>query len=80
LGLAQPPHEIKQEGSSFCSISTTQPAPAGKTSPADATHTDYCQRSSDSLTVTVYAYGTSTIAEHPDQVAAMVDRVWSSVS
>ncbi len=80
LGLAQPPHEIKKVGSSFCSISTIQSTPAGHTPPPDATHTDYCQRSSGSLTVTVYAYGDSKLSQHPDQVAGLVDRVWSSVS
>jgi hypothetical protein len=80
LGLALPPHEIKKVGSSYCSISTIQQTPAGQKPPAAATHTDYCQRSSDSLTVTVYAYGDSTLSRHPDQVVSLVDRVWSSVS
>jgi hypothetical protein len=80
LGLALPPHEIKKVGSSYCSISTIQQTPAGQKPPAHATHTDYCQRSSDSLTVTVYAYGDSPFSQHPDQVVRLVDRVWSSVS
>jgi hypothetical protein len=80
LGLAQSPHEIKKVGSSYCSISTIEQTPAGQTPPPSATHTDYCQRSSDSLTVTVYAYGDSTLAQHPDQVAALVDQVWLSIS
>ena len=79
LGVALPPHQIKKVGSSYCSISTTQQTPAGQKPPADALHTDYCQRSSGSLTVIVYAYS-GGLSQHPDQVAALVDQVWSSIS
>lgn len=79
LRLAQPPRYVTTFGHSSCLINT-QPTPEGQTPPKDATIVSLCQRSSDTLTITVVLTGGGGLASDPAKVAAIVDEVWNAVS
>lgn len=77
LGLAVAPEVVRTFGAASCDI-RYDGIVKGQPITADHTHTIFCQRSSSSLTVTIYGPG-GDVGGHPDQVAAMVDAVWSQL-
>ena len=76
LGLAEPEQDVKTFGAVQC-IVHVQPRAAESQAPTQVVATD-CQRSGGGLTVRIPAAG-GTIGEHPDQVAAVVDEVFTAI-
>ena len=78
LGLAVAPEVVRTFGDVSCDI-RYDGVVKGQTVTPEATHTLMCQRSSSSLTVTVNGPN-GDVGSHPDQVAAMVNAVWSQLA
>jgi hypothetical protein len=78
LGLAVPPEVVQSFGAVVCAIRYDSIVKGQPITP-ERTHTLICQRSNSSLTVIVQTPN-GDIGGHPDQVAAMVDAVWSDLA
>lgn len=78
LELAVAPQVVRTFGDVSCEI-RYQSIPKGQPITPDNTYTALCQRSSSSLTVTVYG-PTGALIGHPDKAAAIVDAVWSKLT
>jgi hypothetical protein len=78
LGLAKPPRTIERHRTSACLVEY-QVVIKGKAANDGNTFTQFCQRTGDALTVTVFGGDDKSLRGHPDLVAALVDQVWSSV-
>ncbi|TDQ00998.1 hypothetical protein [Labedaea rhizosphaerae] len=76
LGLAEPQQDVKTFGAVQC-IVHVQARAAESESPTQVVATD-CQRTGGGLTVRVPTAG-GTLGEHPDQVAAVVDEVFTAI-
>jgi len=78
LGLAVAPEIVRTFGDVSCYIRYDGVVKGQPVTP-QATHTLMCQRSSSSLTVTIIGPN-GDVGSHPDQVAAMVNAVWSQLA
>jgi hypothetical protein len=78
LGLAVAPEVVRTFGDVSCDV-RYDGIPQGRPITPQLTHTIICQRSSSSLTVTVRS-PVGDVGGHPDQVAAMVNAVWSQLT
>lgn len=77
LGLAKAPQSAEEFGEVSCEV-RNDPTPQGKTPAPDSVHTVSCSRTSDALTVEIQPNGQAGL--EPQQVAALVDEVWKTVS
>ncbi len=77
LGVERPLNELQEFGQVSCSIrnNTTR---AGKAPEPDSVNTISCARTGGALTVEIRPSG--DVRHEPQQVAAMVDQVWDTVS
>lgn len=78
LGLAVAPEIGRTFGDVSCDIRYDGVVKGQPVTP-QAAHTLMCQRSSSSLTVTIIGPN-GDVGSHPDQVAAMVNAVWSQLA
>ncbi|GAA2682424.1 hypothetical protein [Streptomyces lunalinharesii] len=78
LGLVRPMREVRTVGGVAC-VLVNQPTPAGQTPRPDSVTVDHCQRTKEGLTVTVGNIS-GDLHNSPDQVAALVEDVWSDVT
>jgi hypothetical protein len=76
LGLAEPDQDVKTFGKVQC-IVHVQPKAAENEGPTQVVGTD-CQRTGGGLTVRIPTAG-GDLGEHPDQVAAVVDEVFTAI-
>ena len=76
LGLAAPPREVKQFGNVQCVVQNEQ-ASAGSETPPRVVQSD-CQRVADELTVRIRPTS-GELAQHPDQVATLVDQAFAAL-
>ncbi|MFF0627998.1 hypothetical protein [Streptomyces sp. NPDC004296] len=78
LGVVRPLHEVRAVGEVSCAI-VNQVTPTGQTPRPDSVNVDYCQRTRDGLTVTVRNVS-GDLRNSPEQIAALVDDVWSDLA
>lgn len=78
-GLAEPGRQVIKVGAVSCSVMNEVVA-AGQPEPAKDVTVSYCQRSEGALTVTVQPGGVGALVRSPQQVAALVNQVWSDVN
>lgn len=79
-GLAQQQQVVQRYGETYCELYPIRQIPAGQTPPPDNQSVNLCQRSAGHLTVTLHAGGSADAFAHPEQIAALVDQVWSELA
>ncbi|MFF2808076.1 hypothetical protein ACFVT2_12930 [Streptomyces sp. NPDC058000] len=78
LGVVRPMHEVRTVGEVSCVI-VNQLTPTGQTPRPDSVNVDYCQRTQEGLTVTVRNIN-GDLRNSPEQIATLVDKVWSDAT
>jgi hypothetical protein len=78
LQVVRPPNEERRYGEVSCQVVNEPTAKGGKPGPESA-HVVDCRRTEQGLTVDIVA-ATGDLGTRPDQVASLVDDVWSQVS